>query len=186
MLHPSLFGGDSLLLSSLSSQLMLPPHHEGDWHRLPSSPTYVVTPPAWWTGLCGTLTITPYCSQQQPVWTCQSPCLGMAACLWFQGLSPSGTTPCMVLRPKGPVYRHRGHWPFVYVMSQDVAVYCHAGRSSLTSWGMFRTAQAMPGQDVLIAAVLASLAHKSHELIRDVSYHRQTSAGRVHHCSVLL
>jgi hypothetical protein len=67
-------------------QLMLPPHHEGDWHRLLSSPTYVVTPPMQWTRLCGTPTITLYCPQQQPVWTCWSPCLGMAACLQFQGL----------------------------------------------------------------------------------------------------
>jgi hypothetical protein len=52
-------------------------------------------------------------------------------------------------------------------------------------WGTFQAARAMPGQDVLIAAALASLAHELHELIRDVSHHGRTSAGRVHRCSVL-
>jgi hypothetical protein len=77
----------------------------------------------------------------------------------------------MVPRPKGPVYRHRGRWPFVYVMPQDVTVYCHAGHSSLTTWATFRAAQTVPGQDVLVTAALASLARKSHELVCDVSYH---------------
>jgi hypothetical protein len=70
-------------------------------------------------------------------------------------------------------------------MPQDVAVYRHAGRSSLTSWGTFRAAQAVPGRDVLVAVVaLASLARESHELVRDVSHHGRTSAGRAHCCSV--
>jgi hypothetical protein len=85
MLHPSLFGGDSSSLLSLS-QLMLPPQCEGNWHRLSLSSTCVVTPPTWWTRLCGTPTITPYCPRQQLVRTCWSPHLGMAACLQFQGL----------------------------------------------------------------------------------------------------
>jgi hypothetical protein len=63
------------------------PQHEGDWHRLLCCPCYVVTPPTQWTELCGAPTIMPYCSQQQLVRTCQSPHLGMAARLWFQGLS---------------------------------------------------------------------------------------------------
>jgi hypothetical protein len=86
-------------------------------------------------------------------------------------LAPSGTVPCMVPRPKGPVYQLRGHWPFVYIMPQDIAVYHHAGHSSLTSWGMFWATWAMPGWDVLIAAALAFLAHKSCELICDVPHH---------------
>jgi hypothetical protein len=45
-----------------------------------------VTPPTRWTGLCGTPTIAPYRPRQQPVRTCRSPHLGMAARLWFQGL----------------------------------------------------------------------------------------------------
>jgi hypothetical protein len=57
-------------------------------------------------------------------------------------------------------------------MPQDVAVYCHAGRSSLTSWGTFRATWAVPGRDILVAAALASLARESRELIRDVSHHR--------------
>jgi hypothetical protein len=52
-------------------------------------------------------------------------------------LAPSGTTPRTVPRPKGPVYRLRGHWPF-NVIPQDIAVYRHAGRSSLMSWGTFQ------------------------------------------------
>jgi hypothetical protein len=47
---------------------------------------YVVTPPTRWTGLCGTPTIAPYRPRQQPVRTCWSPRLGMAAHLRFQGL----------------------------------------------------------------------------------------------------
>jgi hypothetical protein len=39
------------------------------------------------------------------------------------------------------------------------------------SWGTFRAAQPVPDWDVLIAAVLAFLAHESHELICDVSHH---------------
>jgi hypothetical protein len=91
-------------------------------------------------------------------------------------LAPSSTVPCTVPRPKGPVYHHRGHWPFVYIMPQDVAVYRHAGHSSLTSWGMFWAAQTVLGWDVLIAAVLASLACESCELICDVSHHRLISS----------
>jgi hypothetical protein len=100
-------------------------------------------------------------------------------------LAPSGTAPCMVPRPKGPVYQLRGCWPFVYIMPQDIAVYRHAGCSSLTSWGMFRAAWVVPGRDVLITAVLASLARELCELIRDVSHHGRTSVGRAHCCSVL-
>jgi hypothetical protein len=91
-----------------------------------------------------------------------------------------------VPRSKCPVYRHGGHWPFVYVMPQDIAVYRHAGHSSLTSWGTFRAAQAVPGQDILVIVAPASLAHESRELICDVSHHGRTSAGHVHHCSMLL
>jgi hypothetical protein len=60
------------------------PLHKGN--SLLSSSTCVVTPLTWWTGLCDTPTIAPYCPQQQLVWTCRSPHLGMAAHLWFQGL----------------------------------------------------------------------------------------------------
>jgi hypothetical protein len=97
---------------------------------------------------------------------------------------PSDTALHTVPRPKGPVYRLRGRWPFVYVMPQDVAVYCHAGRSSLTSWGTFRAMRSVPGRDVLIAATLACLARKSRELVCDVSHHGRTSAGRTHCHSV--
>jgi hypothetical protein len=99
-------------------------------------------------------------------------------------LAPSDTALCTVPRPKGPVYRLRGCWPFVYVMPQDIAVYRHAGRSSLTLWGTFQATQTMPGWDILIAAALACLARESRELVHDVSYHGQTSAGRPHCCSV--
>jgi hypothetical protein len=55
-------------------------------------------------------------------------------------------------------------------MPQDVAVYRHAGCSSLTLWGTFQATQAMLGQDVLVAVILAFSACESHELIRDVSH----------------
>jgi hypothetical protein len=86
-------------------------------------------------------------------------------------LAPSGTAPCTVPRPKGLVYQLRGCWPFVYVMPQDVAVYHHAGHSSLTLWGTFWATWAVPGQDVLVTAALASLARESCKLIHDVSHH---------------
>jgi hypothetical protein len=85
--------------------------------------------------------------------------------------APRHGSPPAVPRPKVPVYRHGGCWPFVYIMPQDVAVYHHAGRTSLMSWGTFRAAQAVLGQDVLIAAALAFLACESRKLICDVSYH---------------
>jgi hypothetical protein len=86
-------------------------------------------------------------------------------------LAPSDTAPCTVPRPKGPVYQLRGRWPFVYIIPQDVAVYRHAGRSSLMSWWTFRAARAVLGRDVLVAAALAFLARESRELVRDVSHH---------------
>jgi hypothetical protein len=144
------------------------------------SSTMLVSPPTQWTELCGTPTIAPYRPRQQPVWTCRSPCLGMAARLQFQGLPLPALCLHTVPRPKGPVYRLRGRWPFVYVMPQDIAVYCRAGRSSLTSWGMFRSAGAVPGRDVLVAVILVFLACESRELICDVSHHGRTSAGHAH------
>jgi hypothetical protein len=45
-----------------------------------------VSPPTRWTRLCGAPTIAPYRPWQQPVRTCRSPRLGMAARLRFQGL----------------------------------------------------------------------------------------------------
>jgi hypothetical protein len=50
-----------------------------------------VAPPTRWTGLCGAPTIASYCPRQQPVRTCRSPRLSMAARLRFQGLPLSGT-----------------------------------------------------------------------------------------------
>jgi hypothetical protein len=95
----------------------------------------------------------------------------MAARLRFQGLPLPALYLRTVPRPKGPVYRLRGRWPFVYVMPQDVAVYRHAGRSSLTLWGTFRATRAVPGRDVLIVAALAFLARELRELVHDASHH---------------
>jgi hypothetical protein len=99
-------------------------------------------------------------------------------------LAPSGIALCTIPRPKVLVYHHRGHWPFVYIMPQDVAVYRHARCSSLMLWGMFQATRAMPGWDILVAATLVPLAYESRELIHDVSYHRQTSAGHAYCCSM--
>jgi hypothetical protein len=72
-------------------------------------------------------------------------------------------------------------------MPQDVAVYRHAGCPSLTSWWTFRATRAVPGRDVLVAAAtLTILARESCKLIRDVSHHGRTSAGRSHRYSVSL
>jgi hypothetical protein len=69
-------------------------------------------------------------------------------------------------------------------MPQDVAVYRRAGRSSLTLWGTFRAVRTVPGRDVLVTVALASCARESRELVRDVSHHGRTSAGRTHRYSV--
>jgi hypothetical protein len=82
MLHPGHFGRDWLSLSS-SCQLMLHPYVRETAHCC----HVIITLLTWWTGLCGTPTITPYCPRQQLVRSCQSLHLGMAACLRFQGLS---------------------------------------------------------------------------------------------------
>jgi hypothetical protein len=145
---------------------------------------YAVSPPTRWTGLCGAPTIAPYRPRQQLVRTCQSPHLRHDSPPAVPRHAPSGTASHTVPRPKGPVYRLRGRWPFVYVMPQDVAVYRHAGRSSLTSWGTFRAARSVLVRDVLVVTALASLARESRELVHDVSHHGQTSAGCAHHCSV--
>jgi hypothetical protein len=181
MLHPGLFGRD--WSSSSLSQLMLPllnMRGTGIGCRIVFN--YAVTPPTQWTGLCGAPTIAPYCPWQQPVRACRSPRLGMAARLRFQGLPLPALCLRTVPRSKGPVYRLRGRWPFVYVMPQDIAVYHHARCSSLTSWGTFRAVSAVPVRDVLVTAVV--LACESCELVRDVSHHRRTSAGRAHRYSV--
>jgi hypothetical protein len=99
-------------------------------------------------------------------------------------LAPSGTTSYTVPRPKGPVYRLSGRWPFVDVMPQDVAVYRHAGRSSLTSWWTFQAAWSVLVWDILVAVVLVSCARESHKLVCDASHHGRTSAGRTHCYSV--
>jgi hypothetical protein len=109
----------------------------------------------------------------------------MAARLRFQGLPLPALCFHTVPRPKGPVYRLRGRWPFVYVMPQDIAVYHHAGHSSLTSWGTFRAAPSVSVWDVLITTVVLALpARESRKLICDVPHHGRTSAGRVHCYSV--
>jgi hypothetical protein len=69
-------------------------------------------------------------------------------------------------------------------MPQDVAVYHHAGRSSLMSWGTFRATRSVPVRDVLVTVALAFCARESRELVRDASHHGRTSAGRTHRYSV--
>jgi hypothetical protein len=140
---------------------------------------YVVSPPTQWTGLCGAPTIAPYCPRQQPVRTCRSLRLGMAARLQFQGLSL-------------PAPRHaRFQGPRVQFIDLEVvglltsyhrtnAVLRHAGHSSLTSWGTFRAVRVVSDRDVLVVIALAFRARESRELIRDVSHHGRTSAGRTH------
>jgi hypothetical protein len=185
MLHPGHFGRDWLSLLSLF-QLMLPRLNvrgTGIGCRIVFN--YVVTPPTWWTGLYGAPAIAPYCPRQQLVWTCRSPHLGMVACLQFQGLPLPAPRLTRFQGPRVQFINLEVVGLFVYVMPQDVAVYHHAGCSSLTSWGTFRATPAMPVRGVLVAAVLACLARKSRELIRDVSHHGQTSAGRAHCHSVL-
>jgi hypothetical protein len=99
-------------------------------------------------------------------------------------LAPFGTAPCTVPRPKGPVYRLRGRWPFNVVPQDKVQFNVMPDVSSLTSWGTFRAARSVPGRDVLIAVVLAFCARESRKLVRDVVHHGQTSAGRTHRYSV--
>jgi hypothetical protein len=56
--------------------------------------------------------------------------------------------------------------------------------SSLTSWGTFRAARAVPGRDVLVAVALASCVRELRELVHDVSHHGRTSAGHTHRYSM--
>jgi hypothetical protein len=182
MLHPGHFGRD--WSSSSLFQLMLPLSQRERGTGIGHCVIFnYVSPPTRWTGLCGTPTIAPYCPRQQPVLTCWSPRLGMAARLRFQGLSLPA--PCLA-RFQGPRVQFIDLEVVGLLTSyhRTIAVYCHAGRSSLTLWGTFRAARAVPGRDVLVAAALAFLAHESRELVRDVSHHGRTSAGRVHYCSV--
>jgi hypothetical protein len=113
---------------------------EGDWHRLSRRlqlccyTTNAVDWVVWRSSHCAVLSsVTTGPDLPVPAPRHDSPPI-------VPRLAPSDTAPCVVPRPKGPVYRLRGRWPFVYVMPQDVAVYHHAGRSSLTSWGTFRAA----------------------------------------------
>jgi hypothetical protein len=175
MLHPSLFGGDSS--SSSLSQLMLHPHMRGTACCRLQLCCYTTNAVDWVvrrSNHCAVLSL----ATTSPDLLVPMPRHGSLPTV--PRLAPSSTTPCMVPRPKGPVYQLRGRWPFVYIMPQDVAVYRHAGCSSLTLWGTFRAAQAVPGRDVLITAVLASFACELRKLIHDVLHHGQTSAGRVH------
>jgi hypothetical protein len=175
MLHPNHFGRD---WSSSLSQLMLHPHMRGNSSLSSSTTTNTVD---WVVRR----------SNHRAVLSLATTGLDLPVPAPEHGsppavprLVPSGTAPCMVPRPKGPVYQLRGCWPFVYVMPQDVAVYRHAGRSSLLSWGTFRAAWTMPDRDVLIAAACVCLARESCKLVRDVVHHRRTSAGRTHCYSV--
>jgi hypothetical protein len=179
MLHPGHFGRD--WLSSSLFQLMLPPsQHKGDWHRLSRRLQLCryTTNAVDWVVRCSSHHAVPSSAITGP--DLPVPALRHSSPPTVPRLAPSGTASHMVPRPKGPVYQLRGRWPFVYVMPQDVAVYHHAGRSSLMSWGTFRATPAVSVWDVFVAAVLAFLACESHELIRDVSHHGQTSAGRAH------
>jgi hypothetical protein len=88
MLHPSHFGRD--WSSSSLPQLMLPlsQRERGTGIGLVSCLQLVLLHHQHsGLGLCGAPTIAPYCPRQQPVRTCRSPRLGMAAHLRFQGLS---------------------------------------------------------------------------------------------------
>jgi hypothetical protein len=186
MLHPGHFGRGWSPLSLF--QLMLPlSQHEGDWHRLSRHLQlccccYTTNAVDWvvWCSNHRTVLSSATTSPDLPV-----PAPRHSSPPVVPRLVPSGTVSRTVPRPKGLVYRLRGRWPFVYVMPQDVAVYHHARCSSLTSWGTFRATRAVSGWDVLITAVLALFAHELRELVRDISHHRRTSAGRAHCCSVL-
>jgi hypothetical protein len=170
MLHPSLFGGDSSLL--LLFQLMLPYLNMrgtgiGLALRCLQLCCYTTNTVDWVVQRSNHRAILSLAATG-PDLPVPAPRHGSPPVV--PRLVPSGTVLCTVPRPKSPVYRLRGCWPFVYVMPQDVAVYHHAGRSSLTSWGTFRSARAVPGRDILVAVILVSLARKSRELVCDVSF----------------
>jgi hypothetical protein len=137
MLHPSLFGGD-LSSSSLHPNLCYHLDVRGTgivWcHVFINSCCYTTNTVDWVvrrSNHCAVLSS----ATTGPDLPVPAPRHGSPPAV--PRLAPSGTAPHTVPRPKGPVYCHRGHWPFVYVMPQDIAVYHHAGRSSLTSWETF-------------------------------------------------
>jgi hypothetical protein len=170
---------------SLSFQLMLPPHREGAGigccYVISNSYCYTTNAVDWVVRRSNHHTILSSATTGPDLLV---PALRHGSPPAVPRLAPSSTVPCMVPRPKFPVYCHGGHWPFVFVMPQDIAVYHHAGRSSLTLWGTFRATRAVLGLDILITAALASLTCKSHELIHDVSYHGRTSVSHAHRCSM--
>jgi hypothetical protein len=179
MLHPGHFGRDCS--SSSLFQLMLPPsQREGDWYMLSRRLQLCcfTTNAVDWVVQRSNHRAVPSSATTGPDLPVPAPRHGSPPAV--PRLAPSGTMSYAVPRPKGLVYRLRGHWPFVYVMPQDIAVYRHAGRSSLTSWGTFQATRTMPDRDVLVAVALASFACESRELVCDVSQHGRTSAGRAH------
>jgi hypothetical protein len=185
MLHPGRFDRDSS--SSSLFQLMLPLSQRergtGIGHRVVVNLCCFTTNAVDWVVRRSNHRAVPSSATTGPDLPVPAPRHGSPPAV--PRLVPSGTAPCTVPRPKGPVYRLRGRWPFIDVMPQDVAVYRHARRSSLTSWGTFQAARAVPGRDVLITVALTSCARKSCKLVRDASHHRRTSAGRTHCYSVL-
>jgi hypothetical protein len=106
---------------------------------------YAVTPPTQWTGLCGTPTIAPYHPRQQLVRPCQSPRLGMAARLRFQGLPLPAPR---LARFQGPRVQFIDlevvglltsyHRTLQFNVMLDVTVYRHAGCHSLPSCWTFQ------------------------------------------------
>jgi hypothetical protein len=112
------------------AQLMLPPSQRERGTGIGCRVVFnYVTPPMRWTWLCGAPTIAPYCPRQQPVQACQSPRLGMAARLRFQGLPLP--TPCHA-RSQGPRVQ------FIDLEVVGLLTSCHRTICSLPSCWTFQ------------------------------------------------
>jgi hypothetical protein len=93
-----------------------PSQHEGDWHRLCHLQLCFTTNAVDWVVRRSNHRAIPSLATTGPALPVPAPRHGSPPAV--PRLAPSGTAPCMVPRPKGPVYRLRGRWPF-NVIPQD-------------------------------------------------------------------
>jgi hypothetical protein len=117
-LHPGHFGRD--WSSSSSLQLLLPPSHRergtGIGRRVVFNSCCFTTNAVDWVVWRSNHRAVPSSATTGPDLPVPTPRHGSPPTV--PRLAPSSTAPCTVPRPEGPVYRHRGRWPF-NVVPQD-------------------------------------------------------------------
>jgi hypothetical protein len=184
MLHPGHFGRD--WSSSSLFPLMLPPSHRergtGIGRRVVSNLCCFTTNAVDWVVRRSNHRAVPSSATTGPDLLVPAPRHGNLFAV--PRLAPSGTASTRFQGPRAQfidlevvgLLSTSCHRTLQFTVMLDV--------SSLTSWWTFRAVRTVPGRDVLVAVALASCARESRELVRDVSYHGRTSAGRTHRYSV--